>query len=150
MSKLLLTLLTLTVGIGMSTQAAVNGALGRRVGTVEGAFISFFIGTVSLFLLLMFFGKGSIMEVLTVPKWQLFGGLLGAAYIAITITTVPKLGVGLVVVSVIVGQILMSMTIDHFGWFGVQRIPLDGQRILGVIFLFIALFLIFRGNIKSF
>lgn len=68
MSKLLLTLLTLTVGIGMSTQAAVNGALGRRVGTVEGAFISFFIGTVSLFLLLIFFGKGSIMEVFTVPN----------------------------------------------------------------------------------
>jgi transporter family-2 protein len=148
MTKLLFTLLTLAVGIGMSTQAAVNGALGRKVGIIEGAFVSFLIGTVSLFLLLMFFGKGNIIEVFSVPKWQLFGGLLGAAYIAITIMTVPKLGVGLVVVSVIVGQILMSMTIDHFGWFGVPRTPFDGQRMLGVLFLLVALFLIFRSNIK--
>lgn len=148
MIKLLFTFLTLAVGIGMSTQAAVNGALGRKVGIIEGAFVSFLIGTVSLFLLLMFFGKGNIIEVFSVPKWQLFGGLLGAAYIAITIMTVPKLGVGLVVVSVIVGQILMSMTIDHFGWFGVPRIPFDSQRLLGVLFLLVALFLIFRSNIK--
>lgn len=144
MTNAWISLLTLIAGMGIGCQAAINGALGRKVGSIEGALISFFVGTVGLTLFMIFFGKGNPLEVFKVPKWQLLGGLLGAVYIAIMVMSVPKIGVAASVIAVIVGQIAISLAIDHFGWFGNARIPVDGQRILGLIFLFAALFLIFR------
>ncbi len=71
-------LLALTAGMAVSVQAGVNGGLGKRVGVLEGAFISFLIGTVVLFLVQLFLGKGELLAMFSVPKWQLTGGILGA------------------------------------------------------------------------
>jgi transporter family-2 protein len=150
MSKLFIMLLTLIAGVGIGSQAAINGALGKKVGSLEGAFLSFLIGTIGLSLVMIFFGKGNVLAGFQVPKWNLLGGLLGAIYIAIMVMVVPKIGVGLSVVSIIVGQIVMSMAIDHYGLFGGGRIPFDGYRFFGTLLLLFALLLIFRGSIKSF
>jgi len=135
-------------GLALSVQSGVNGELGKRLGSWEGAFFSFFIGTVALTLFLLFFGKGNLLEVFRVPKWQLTGGLLGAAYITAMVIAVPKLGVGMSVVTVIVGQIISSLVIDHFGWFGRAAIPFDWNRAIGVILLLAGLGFIFRGSFK--
>ncbi len=137
-------------GAAVSLQSGINGELGKRIGFIEGAFFSFFIGTVALTLLMLFLGKGNILNVFQVPKWQLVGGLLGALFVTVMVFGVPKVGVGLAVVTVIVGQIVTSMVIDHFGWFGKEPIPFDWYRAAGVILLFAGLFLIFRGSVKVF
>lgn len=125
----------------MSMQAGVNGALGKRVGTVEGAFISFAVGTLALLLLAIFMGKGNILSVFSVPKWQLIGGLLGALYIFIMVLAVPKIGVGSAVVAVIAGQMLASTFIDHFNVFGGRQILIDWKRVVALILLAFALYL---------
>ncbi|MMZ52247.1 hypothetical protein D1872_140050 [compost metagenome] len=125
----------------MSMQAGVNGALGKRVGTVEGAFISFAVGTLALLLLAIFMGKGNILSVFSVPKWQLIGGLLGALYIFIMVLAVPKIGVGSAVVAVIAGQMLTSTFIDHFNIFGGRQILIDWKRVVALILLAFALYL---------
>lgn len=125
----------------MSMQAGVNGALGKRVGTVEGAFISFAVGTLALLLLVIFMGKGNILSVFSVPKWQLIGGLLGALYIFIMVLAVPKIGVGSAVVAVIAGQMLASTFIDHFNVFGGRQILIDWKRVVALILLAFALYL---------
>lgn len=125
----------------MSMQAGVNGALGKRVGTVEGAFISFAVGTLALLLLVIFMGKGNILSVFSVPKWQLIGGLLGALYIFIMVLAVPKIGVGSAVVAVIAGQMLASTFIDHFNVFGGKQILIDWKRVVALILLAFALYL---------
>ncbi|WP_174760579.1 DMT family transporter, partial [Aneurinibacillus danicus] len=52
---------TVIAGAVLSVQAGVNGALGKKVGTIEGSFISFTVGTLVLFLLTIFMGKGNIL-----------------------------------------------------------------------------------------
>lgn len=146
MNNIIMLLLVLLSGAGMSVQSGVNGELGKKIGTIEGAFISFFIGCVALMLLMFFMGKGNVTQVFQVPKWQLFGGLIGAFYVFMMVFSVPRLGVGTFVVCAIVGQIVMSLAIDHFGWFGRQPIELNWQRILGGVLLFAALLLIYSGN----
>ncbi|WP_245590396.1 DMT family transporter [Aneurinibacillus terranovensis] len=149
MMKFLFTLLTVVSGVGLSVQAAINGRLGRAIGTIEAAFVSFFVGTIALLIAVLFFGKGNVIELFTVPKWKLLGGLIGATYIAVLAMVVPKIGVGASVVSVICGQIIMSMLIDHFGWFNGPKIPFNTYRFIGLLFLIVALILISRGSIKS-
>ncbi|UFJ43100.1 DMT family transporter [Brevibacillus humidisoli] len=140
----LMMLLSLVAGIGVAAQAGINGALGKKIGTIEASFISFAIGTLCLLLLVIFFGKGNLLTTLTQPKWMLLGGLLGAIYVFAMVLSVPKIGVATTLLAVIAGQIIASTVIDHFGLVGGRQIPLDWQRMLGILLLAAALLLFYR------
>lgn len=133
---------TVVAGVLMSLQAGVNGALGKKIGSVEGAFVSFAIGTLVLLLSTIFMGKGnSIMSVLTVPKWQLLGGLLGAVYVFTMVLAVPKIGVGSALLASIAGQMVASTLIDHFNVFGGKQILIDWKRVTALLLIAVALYL---------
>ncbi|MDE3838679.1 hypothetical protein C0966_04650 [Bacillus methanolicus] len=139
--KWLFSFLALLGGIAIGLQAVINGGLGKKVGAVEGAFISFAIGTLALFFVVIFFGKGNISAVSNVPKWQLVGGLLGALYVFIMVLVVPKIGVTKASITVIAGQLLIGAVIDHFGLLGGIQVPLDFRKILAISMLFGSLLL---------
>ena len=81
MIKLIFPLLALIGGMALAMQGQINGGLGKKVGVIEGSFISFSVGTLALLFILLFFGSGNISAVSTVPKWQIIGGLLGAFFV---------------------------------------------------------------------
>ncbi|MFZ0371525.1 MAG: DMT family transporter [Halobacillus sp.] len=139
--QLLLMLLVFIGGIGVAVQSSVNGGLGQKIGVFEGAFTSFLVGTVVLFLVMLFFGKGNIVNVFQVPKWQLLGGVLGAFFVSTMVLAVPRIGVGVAIFTLISAQLIASSLIDHFGWLGMKQIPLDGQRIAGMALMIIAILL---------
>ncbi|PLT32897.1 DMT family transporter [Bacillus sp. V5-8f] len=139
--KFIFPLLALMGGFAVAVQAQINGGLGKKAGAFEGAFVSFLIGTLALFFLMLFFGKGNILAVQAVPKWQLIGGLLGAFYVTVMILVVPKIGVAPTLVSVIAGQIIIGAVIDHFGLFGGVKIPIDLKKIMAIVLLFVSLYL---------
>lgn len=139
--KLLLPLLAVIGGAAVAIQSQVNGGLGKKVGVLEGSFISFVIGTVSLFFIVVFFGKGDLLAVSQVPKWQLIGGLLGAFYIAVSILVVPKIGVASTLMAVIAGQMIIGAVIDHFGLFGGNPVPLDFKKFAAIGLLLVSLYL---------
>ena len=47
--KIVYLLMALVGGLAVGVQAVVNGGLGKKVGSMEASFISFFIGTTVLF-----------------------------------------------------------------------------------------------------
>lgn len=131
-------------GAAVGTQAAVNGALGRSIGVVEAALVSFVVGTLALALSAVVFGRGSVTEVLSVPRWQLLGGLLGAFYVFTIVLASPRIGVTSTLMAVITGQMLTGALIDHFGLVAGRQVPLDRQRVLGLVLMAAALFLFYR------
>jgi bacterial/archaeal transporter family-2 protein len=139
--KILFPLLAVIGGITIAVQGQINGGLGKKVGVIEGAFISFAVGTLALLFILLFFGKGNISLIGTVPKWQLLGGLLGAFFVVVQVLVVPKIGVTTTLMAVVVGQIILGAVIDHFGLFGGNRIPIDKQKIVAIVLLLFSLFL---------
>ncbi|MDA8227943.1 MAG: DMT family transporter [Desulfitobacterium hafniense] len=149
MSNALYVALTVIGGVLAGTQAPINSALSKKVGSFESALISFFVGTIALSTIVIIFGKGSLMSALTVPKWQLVGGLLGTVFVTSTILAVPKIGVASAIFSTILGQILIGIIIDHFGFFGVEKIPLDRYRLLGIVCMLVGLLFIFRSKFYS-
>ena len=141
MFKLIFPLLAMIGGMALATQGQVNGGLGKKVGVIEGSFISFSIGTLALLFILLFFGSGNILALSTVPKWQLTGGLLGAFFVVIQVFVVPKIGVSASLMAVIAGQIILGAIIDHFGLFGGNRFPIDKQKMIAILLLFVSLYL---------
>jgi transporter family-2 protein len=142
-------ILAILGGVFGGMQAPINGALGKRIGGFEASFLSFLIGTLFLFFIVLFFGKGNLLQTFSVPKWQLIGGFLGSIFVTAIILAVPNIGAASTIFAVILGQIIISVAIDHFGFFGVDRIQIDWQRLTGIVMMIIGLYFIFRGNLTS-
>ncbi|MCY8111083.1 DMT family transporter, partial [Bacillus spizizenii] len=90
----------------------------------------------------LFFGKGELSYTLKAPKWSLLGGVMGVVYLTSIVVSVPFVGVGITMVAVIIGQLVMSMVIEHFGWLGSKKTRVNKEKIFAVISMIIALILI--------
>jgi len=139
--------LTAVVGGLIALQAPINSHLGRSVGSFQAAFVSFLIGTVALAVIagLARGGFGQIAEARNVAWYYLLGGVLGAAYVTSVLVTVRELGAGGVTAATVAGQLSMSAVVDHFGWLGVDRDPINAAKIAGVVLLVAGTFLVVRG-----
>ncbi|MFD1885131.1 DMT family transporter [Paenibacillus wenxiniae] len=142
MTKLFIYAAAIIAGMSLSIEAAIGGALGERIGELESTYYIFIIGAMATFLVTLFFGKGNLKQIFTVPRWNLTGGLLGVVYLALLVISVTLIGVGVSVTAVIVGQIVMSMVIEHFGLLGAQRIRLNANRLIAAGLLAVSFILI--------
>ncbi len=142
MKKSLFFTAALAAGILLSFEAAIGGALGENIGELEASLFVFAVGAVVLFPAALIFQRHHVNAAFRFPKWELTGGFLGAFYLVLLLFSVNMVGVGVSMVAVIIGQIMISIVIDHFGWFGIQRILFDRNRLMAVVLLISALFLI--------
>ena len=138
-------ILAVLAGMMMPTQAAVNNKLAGAVGSpILAAFISFLVGTIALFLYIAAsgipFGNLFSAKDASIVAWT--GGLLGAFFVAATVTLVPRLGVALTFSLLIAGQMLVTLVIDHFGLLGVPVKEANLPRLLGITFITIGVILI--------
>lgn len=135
-------ILALLAGAALSFEGAIYAELGITVGQLETSFYNFFMGTIIMGLLLLFFGKGRLSYTFEAPKWSLLGGVFGVVYLTSIVVSVPYVGVGITMVAVIIGQLMMSMVVEHFGWLGSKKTRINKEKIFAVISMIIALILI--------
>lgn len=139
-------LLTAVVGGFIALQAPINSQLGRTVGTFQGAFVSFAIGTLLLALIAAFArgGLGTIGEARGLSWIYLTGGVLGAAYVTTVLVTVRTLGAGPVVAATVAGQLTASVVVDQLGLLGVEKDPISVAKVAGIVLLAAGVALIVR------
>ncbi|MBT2685977.1 DMT family transporter [Bacillus sp. ISL-37] len=135
-------ILALLAGTALSFEGAIYGELGKSIGQLETSFYNFFMGSIIMGLLWLFFGKGKLSYVVEAPKWSLLGGILGVVYLTSIVISVPFVGVGITMVAVIIGQLVMSMVIEHYGWLGSQKSRMNKEKIFAVLSMIIALVLV--------
>lgn len=141
-----LLLLTLVVGACLPLQAGINARLGREFGgPMVAALISLSIGAVSLLLVALAmkaipFSVGTALA--KIPYWAWSGGFLGAIFVTLAATVAPKLGFSLFTGAIIAGQLIMSVLLDHFGVFGMERHPITLVRVIGIVLLFAGIWLL--------
>lgn len=144
MNNYILYLLMLCGGIAVAAQPSINARLARNVGVLESSFISFAVGTVAMFVMVLLVGRGSMRGVAGASWWELTGGLLGAFFVTITIFAVPRIGTAAAMAAIITGQLATGVLMDHFRLFGGRHIPLDSSRLIGVALLMAGGWLVFR------
>ena len=125
-------------GCLVGLQAPVNSRLGKAVGTVQAASVSFLVGTVALVAIAAFVNGGlghDRSAPATRPGGRSSAGLLGAVYVTVALVAVRTLGAAGLTAAVITGQLAISVLIDRFGLLGVAKQPVSAPRIVGLVLL---------------
>jgi transporter family-2 protein len=78
------------------------------------------------------------------PLWAYLGGALGVTFVLGSIVAIPQVGVVVVICSAILGQMAGSYLADTFGWFGVERVPFNPVRLVGIVLLVCGVLLVQR------
>jgi bacterial/archaeal transporter family-2 protein len=78
------------------------------------------------------------------PWWAPLGGLIGAFAVVAGLLFVNQVGAGAFAGLTITANILMSLIIDKYGWFGMEVHPLGGGRMLGAALMVGGIVLISR------
>jgi bacterial/archaeal transporter family-2 protein len=127
---------SLAAGIAGAAQAAVSGALGRRVGTVGAAGLGVVLAAVLVVVLALALGRGgSILSAVQQPFWLWLGGLFGATVVLAIAYAPPRIGTFATVALLIAGQLAAGAAIDAFGVLGSPRIPVTVTRATGLVFV---------------
>jgi len=145
-SRGLAILLAIAAGCFVGLQAPVNARLGRQVGALQAATVSFTIGTLALILVasLSSGGLSGIGSVTRAPWWALIGGVLGAFYVTVALLTVRTLGLSGLTAIVVTGQLVIAVVVDRFGLLGIARQHIGAPRIVGLVLLVVGVVLVVR------
>jgi bacterial/archaeal transporter family-2 protein len=126
--------LSLGAGASVALQQVLNASLRTGLGSswLAGC-VSYAGGTVVMLILFLFSGEPwfSAGSIARTPFLSWTGGLFGAVFIGISILMVPRLGAATVLALVVVGQMLCSLVLDHFGLFGLPQHPATPVRLVG-------------------
>ena len=124
-------------GIGLPIQTSINARLRKKVGSpYRASLVSFAVSLVFLVLLLLVLGQGVHIpfdKMSQEPIWIWFGGICSFIYVTGNILLFAKLGGTLAVILPVLGQILVGLVIDHFGFFYSLKTPISVFRIFGAI-----------------
>jgi bacterial/archaeal transporter family-2 protein len=137
-------LIGILIGTGLSFQTAVNSQLRKFViSPYLASMTSFVIGALSLAVITLITGSPLGISwgfISRQPVWIWLGGVLGVIFLTVNILLFPKLGSVQTAIMPILGQIIMGMLIDNFGWFHSMKEPFDMYRIIGITLVIIGVF----------
>ena len=138
-------LLAIAAGAMMPTQGAVNNKLATYTQSpLLAAFISFAVGLLALLVFILMSGipLSQLGQAKQAPPIAWIGGILGAFFVTAVVMTVPKLGVALTFSLLVLGQMLATLPIDHYGFAGVIARAVNWPRIAGVLLIIAGVILI--------
>jgi len=147
MGKYTAIMLATAVGGLIPLQGVVNSKLAKLLShPLQAAFISFFTGTIVLAVLMYLFNVGypSLTQLRQNSMFLYFGGIIGVAFIVANIIFIPRIGVVLMLLAAILGQMIMSIWFDHNGTLGVPQREIDFNRITGLTCVLFGLFFMQR------
>ncbi|KAJ2560002.1 hypothetical protein EV175_000003 [Coemansia sp. RSA 1933] len=129
--------LLMVAGTCTALQGAVNGSMSIHINGGFGAWLSFAFGSVLLFIFFIIDTRGGKAinwknAAKTAPWWSWFGGIPGAAFVLFITLFIPYRGAAVVSGITICAQMLTSLFVDCFAFFGCGHRPASLPRLLGM------------------
>jgi transporter family-2 protein len=138
-SRLALAVLPLLAGAAIAWQAAVNGRVRQAVGGVFPAtMVNAVVGTAALLIAfaISLAVRGWPSGVLPTEPWWYLGGAIGVGFTAVSVTVVRQIGVLLLGLGVIAGQVVGALCIDLVA--PGQAGPPTAATVLGAVLTLVA------------
>jgi bacterial/archaeal transporter family-2 protein len=143
----LLLFIALAAGMLLPVQAGINAQLRTVIGhPIPAATMQFIVATVALMIVFTIMRPPlpALARVAGAPWWVWLGGLCGANYVVIAILLAPRLGASTLLAVSVLGQMVVSLFLDHYGLIGYPVHPISVPRIAGAILLLAGMALIQR------
>jgi bacterial/archaeal transporter family-2 protein len=143
MSKTTGIIMSVIVGICLGLQPAINAELGKAITPKLAAFNSVFVSTVIISIAILFSGNfGEYHNIKNVSPLYWIGGVLGIVIVFLGIKVVPVLGTASALSIFVSVQLIVGVILNHFGILGVNKVPIEPLKFLGIIFLLIGVKLV--------
>ncbi len=134
-------LFALLMGFCTPLQTAANSRMRQLVSSAPlSTLISFAVSTIVLIIVAIITSSPLIPSQQAfhdAPWWSWFIGIIPLITITIAIHLFKEIGQLQAMVIPIFSQLLFSLCIDHFGWFGAKVMPLNWQRMIGALLLIV-------------
>jgi transporter family-2 protein len=141
---MIVVLVGLLGGVAVAFQVPLAGIITQRMGMLESAFLVHLGGALTAALPLAFLAGGRLGEWRAVPAWAFLAGSFGIIVISAVTFAIPRIGVAPALTLLIVGQIIIGALLDHYGFLVETIRPMDATRLLGLLLLITATWLIVR------
>lgn len=137
--------LALVAGAFFPTQAGINHQLaGWTQSPVIASAISFAVGTLVLIVCMVVsrIPLPDMGQMGNQPWWVWIGGALGAFSVYAMVFLAPRLGAASMLACILAGQMSAALLLDQYGVLGYAQQSISWQRIVGIVLIFIGVFLI--------
>lgn len=144
---ILLLIFAVLAGAVLPIQAGMGITLGQFAkNPIFGAFASFIVGAVFLAIILIIsrFDFSLVLHSKEIRSIHWLAGVLAAFYVCTVFLIAPRLGTALTFALVVLGQMIVSLILDHYGSFNLPINPINWKRLLGVVLLVSGVILIRR------
>ena len=132
-SILLIILIGLIGGIAVGLQGPMASLITQRLGIFESVFIVHLGGALIALVPILIYGGGKLGEWRNLPWYVLGAGIFGLVVLGAVSYTIPRVGAAAAIMTIVAGQLLISVILDHFGLLGAAIRPLDASRLLGLV-----------------
>ena len=144
-----LLLLAAFAGAVVPFQSAINVNLGRGLGHPLWATLASLVVSILVLLPIMLAMRlplPSLAFIARAPMWMWAGGAFGVCFISLALVLLPRLGASGFMALALAGQVVASLLLDHFGWFGLVERQVTMPRVLGALLLIGGVVLIQFGD----
>jgi bacterial/archaeal transporter family-2 protein len=138
---ILIILIGLAGGVAVGLQSPLASMISQQVGVFESIFIVHFGGAIASLIPLLFLGGGKLGNWRSVPWYALGAGIFGLVVIGAVSYMIPRIGVASSIITIIAGQLLVGSILDNFGFLGAAQRSLDPSRIIGLVVVFVGVWL---------
>ena len=121
-------------GIILAIMISLNGQVSSISGNYASSVIIHLVGLFGIILVLIF-TKSKVRNLKGIPFYMFTGGLIGILTVLFTNASFVGLGVSLTVSLSLLGQLVTSLVIDHFGYFNMPVNKFDKKKILGLVII---------------
>ncbi|OSB09172.1 DMT family transporter [Paraclostridium bifermentans] len=133
-------LISILTGVVLSIMVVLNGDLGNATGNYISSVIIHFVGLIGIIVLLVV-TKSKIKNLKGIPFYMFSGGLIGILTVLFTNISFTNLGVSLTVSLALLGQLVTSIVIDHFGYFDLEVNKFEKKKIIGLGIIILGIFI---------
>lgn len=132
-------------GICMAIQGSLNSILAQKTSLLAATLIVHLLGSL-LTIIVILIKQVPLLTYnwLALPWYFYLGGVFSVIIIGLVALSIPKIGVCNATTAIIIGQVGAAVLIDHFGWFGIERLPWSYWQFLGIGFFAIGAKLLFH------
>ena len=133
MSSVWIGLFVVAAGMATAIQAAANAGLSSRIGLAAALVVNTSIVLVAT--LAYYFARGASGTFFPpATPWSYYvGGLCGFAVLLSLAFAFPRIGAGVAIALVVLGQGAAALAIDHFGLLGMPVEPISAARVAGLV-----------------